>query len=251
MKGRTKMPVLAIEGLTMSFGKNQVLKGIDISVEKGQKIIIMGPSGSGKSTLLRCINHLEKATGGTMVFEGRTIDFAAWKKDDIRFVRRNTSIVFQSFNLFPHLTAFENVIEGMVHVKKIPLAEATETALFFIEKVGITDRKDYYPAMLSGGQQQRAAIARALAMKPSVVLFDEPTSALDPELVSEVLDVMEKVAQEGMTMLVVTHEVGFAKDVADEVVFMDGGYIVETGPPSQVLENPENERTRQFLKLIN
>ena len=245
------MPVLAIEGLTMSFGKNQVLKGIDISVEKGQKIIIMGPSGSGKSTLLRCINHLEKATGGTMVFEGRTIDFAAWKKDDIRFVRRNTSIVFQSFNLFPHLTAFENVIEGMVHVKKIPLEEATETALFFIEKVGITDRKDYYPAMLSGGQQQRAAIARALAMKPSVVLFDEPTSALDPELVSEVLDVMEKVAQEGMTMLVVTHEVGFAKDVADEVVFMDGGYIVETGPPSQVLENPENERTRQFLKLIN
>ena len=250
-KGRYDMSMLQITGMTMSYGTNEVLKGIDLTVNKGQKVIIMGPSGSGKSTFLRCINHLEKASGGTMIFDGRTVDLKSWKKDDIRFLRQNTSMVFQNYNLFPHRTAIENVSEGLVQVKKIPQKQAVETASFYLEKVGMTDRKDYYPAMLSGGQQQRAAIARALAMNPSMVLFDEPTSALDPELVGEVLAVMEKVAQDGMTMLVVTHEISFAKEVADEVVLMDDGIIVESGPPSQIFFNPQNERTRQFLNLIN
>ena len=243
--------MLEIKGLTMSYGHNQVLKGIDVSVEKGQKVIIMGPSGSGKSTLLRCINHLEKTSGGTMTFDRHDVNLKSWTKENINFMRRNTSMVFQNYNLFPHRTALENVMEGLVQVKKMPAGEASDIAHFYIEKVGMIDRKNYYPAMLSGGQQQRAAIARALAMKPLMVLFDEPTSALDPELVGEVLSVMEKVAEEGMTMLVVTHEVGFARDVADEVIFIDGGYIAEEGPPSQVLGNPKNDRTRQFLKLIN
>ena len=245
------MPMLEIKNIKMSFGPNEVLKGINLNVDKGQKVIIMGPSGSGKSTFLRCINHLEKAKGGNMVFDGRAIDLASWKKEDIKFVRQSTSMVFQNYNLFPHRTAFENVIEGLVQVKKIPLKEASETANFYIDKVGMTDRKDYYPYALSGGQQQRTAIARALAMNPTVVLFDEPTSALDPELVGEVLSVMEKVAEEGMTMLVVTHEVNFAKKVADEVLLMDDGHVVEHGRPEQMLINPQNERTRQFLNMVS
>ena len=245
------MSMLEISGMRMSYGTNEVLKGIDLKVEKGQRVIIMGPSGSGKSTFLRCINHLEKASHGTMKFNDREVKLGSWTRQDIQFVRRNTSMVFQNYNLFSHRTCLENVMEGLVQVKKIDKEKARETAEYFLEKVGMSDRKDYYPSKLSGGQQQRAAIARALAMNPSMVLFDEPTSALDPELVGEVLNVMKQVAEEGMTMLVVTHEVAFARDVADVVVFMDGGYVVEYGPPSQVLDNPQHERTKKFLRMIN
>ena len=245
------MSMLEISGMRMSYGTNEVLKGIDLVVEKGQRVIIMGPSGSGKSTFLRCINHLENSSHGSMMFNDRTIDLGKWTKQDVQFVRRNTSMVFQNYNLFAHRTCLENVIEGLVQVKKIEKAKARETAEYFLNKVGMSERMDYYPAKLSGGQQQRAAIARALAMNPSMVLFDEPTSALDPELVGEVLQVMKQVAEEGMTMLVVTHEVAFARDVADIVVFMDGGYVVEYGPPSQVIDNPQHERTKKFLSMIN
>jgi L-cystine transport system ATP-binding protein len=243
--------MLEIKGMKMSYGTNQVLKGINIDVEKGQRVIIMGPSGSGKSTFLRCINHLEKTSHGSMVFGDRHINLGAWTKDDIHYVRQNSTMVFQNYNLFAHRTALENVMEGLVQVKKMDKKRAQEIAESHLQKVGMLEFKNSYPAMLSGGQQQRAAIARALAMNPSMVLFDEPTSALDPELVGEVLSVMKQVAEEGMTMLVVTHEVSFAREVADVVVLMDGGYIVEAGPPSQVIDNPQNERTRQFLKMIN
>ena len=231
--------MLEIKGMKMSYGTNQVLKGINIDVEKGQRVIIMGPSGSGKSTFLRCINHLEKTSHGSMVFGDRHINLGAWTKDDIHYVRQNSTMVFQNYNLFAHRTALENVMEGLVQVKKMDKKRAQEIAESHLQKVGMLEFKNSYPAMLSGGQQQRAAIARALAMNPSMVLFDEPTSALDPELVGEVLSVMKQVAEEGMTMLVVTHEVSFAREVADVVVLMDGGYIVEAGPPSQVIDNPE------------
>lgn len=245
------MSMLEIKGMKMSYGTKEVLKGIDLKVEKGQRVIIMGPSGSGKSTFLRCINHLEKASHGTMVFGDRHINLGAWTKEDIHYVRQNSTMVFQNYNLFAHRTALENVMEGLVQVKKMDKKKAQEIAESHLQKVGMLEYKNSYPAMLSGGQQQRTAIARALAMNPSMVLFDEPTSALDPELVGEVLTVMKHVAEEGMTMLVVTHEVSFARDVADVVVLMDGGYVVEAGPPSQVIDNPQNERTRQFLKMIN
>ncbi len=245
------MPFMDIKGLRMSYGSNEVLKGVDLSVEKGQRVIIMGPSGSGKSTFLRCLNHLEKSSHGEMVFDGRTINMGKWTKSDIRFVRADSAMVFQNYNLFAHRTALENVMEGLVQVKKIKADEARKTAEYYLDKVGMLERNDYYPSALSGGQQQRAAIARALAMNPKVVFFDEPTSALDPELVGEVLNVMKQVAEEGMTMLVVTHEVSFARDVADVVVFMDGGVVVEIGPPEQVLDNPQHERTQKFLNMIS
>ncbi|MEA4846652.1 MAG: amino acid ABC transporter ATP-binding protein [Clostridiaceae bacterium] len=243
--------MLEVNGMKMSYGTNEVLKGINLKVEKGQRVIIMGPSGSGKSTFLRCVNHLEKTSHGSMIFDDRHINLGAWSKEDIHFVRQNTTMVFQNYNLFAHRTALENVMEGLIQVKKLDKKEAREEAESQLKKVGMLEYMNSFPAMLSGGQQQRAAIARALAMNPSMVLFDEPTSALDPELVGEVLAVMKQVAEEGMTMLVVTHEVSFARDVADIVVLMDGGYIVEAGPPSQVIDNPQNERTRQFLKMIN
>ncbi len=245
------MPFMDIKGLRMSYGTNEVLKGVDLSVEKGQRVIIMGPSGSGKSTFLRCLNHLEKSTHGEMVFDGRPISMGKWTKEDIRFVRGDSAMVFQNYNLFAHRTAIENVMEGLVQVKKIKPEEARKTAEYYLDKVGMLERIDYYPSALSGGQQQRTAIARALAMNPKVVFFDEPISALDPELVGEVLNVMKQVAEEGMTMLVVTHEVSFARDVADIVVFMDEGVVVEMGPPEQVLDNPQHDRTKKFLNMIS
>ena len=245
------MSMLEIQGMRMSYGTNEVLKGIDLNVEKGQKVIIMGPSGSGKSTFLRCLNHLEKASHGEMRFDGRMVNLGKWHKDDIHYLRSNTAMVFQNYNLFSHRTALNNVMEGLVEVRKMKKEEARVVAKKYLAKVGMEDRMDYYPSALSGGQQQRAAIARALAMNPKMVLFDEPTSALDPELVGEVLNVMKQVAEEGMTMLVVTHEVAFARDVADIVVFMDGGVVVEYGPPEQVLDNPQSDRTKKFLNMIN
>lgn len=244
------MSMLEVKGMRMSYGSNEVLKGVDLTVEKGQRVIIMGPSGSGKSTFLRCLNHLEKASHGQMIFDDHQVELGKWNKNDIRHLRMNTAMVFQNYNLFSHRTALENVMEGLVQVKKMKKDEARAIAEKYLAKVGLADRMEYYPSALSGGQQQRAAIARALAMNPKMVLFDEPTSALDPELVGEVLSVMKQVAEEGMTMLVVTHEVAFARDVADIVVFMDGGVVVEYGPPEQVLDHPQHERTKKFLNMI-
>lgn len=245
------MSFIEIQGMRMSYGNNEVLKGVDLNIEKGQRVIIMGPSGSGKSTFLRCLNYLEKASHGTMAFGDKSVQLGKWTKNDIRYVRQNTAMVFQNYNLFAHRTALENVMEGLVQVKKTKKEDAKKTAEYFLSKVGMSERLDYYPSALSGGQQQRAAIARALAMNPQVVFFDEPTSALDPELVGEVLNVMKQVAEEGMTMLVVTHEVSFARDVADIVVFMDGGIVVEMGPPEEVLDHPKHERTQKFLNMIS
>ena len=244
------MSMLEVKGMRMSYGSNEVLKGVDLTVEKGQRVIIMGPSGSGKSTFLRCLNHLEKASHGQMVFDDHEVELGKWHKNDVHYLRMNTAMVFQNYNLFSHRTALENVMEGLVQVKKMKKDEARAIAEKYLAKVGLADRMDYYPSAMSGGQQQRAAIARALAMNPKMVLFDEPTSALDPELVGEVLSVMKQVAEEGMTMLVVTHEVAFARDVADVVVFMDGGVVVEYGPPEQVLDHPQHERTKKFLNMI-
>ncbi len=241
---------ITIRGLKKSFGKNEILKGVDLDVKEGEKVIIMGSSGSGKSTLLRCMNRLETSDHGLMFFGERQIDLAHWLKKDIKYVRSNSSMVFQGYNLFKHMTVLENVMEGLVQCKGIKKLEAKDIAIHYLEKVGLSERLDYYPSALSGGQQQRGAIARALALQPKVVFFDEPTSALDPELVAEVLNVMEKIAEEGVTMIVVTHEVGFAKNIADRVVFMDRGYICEEGRPDQILRYPRNNRTKEFLNLI-
>jgi polar amino acid transport system ATP-binding protein len=235
-------PVVRIVGLHKSFGDTEVLKGVDLEVDKGEVVVILGPSGSGKSTMLRCVNRLEESTGGHIWFEDIEITDP---KTDINDVREHIGMVFQSFNLFPHLTAKGNVMLAQQRVLKRPKAEALKTAEAQLRKVGLGDRMDHYPAQLSGGQQQRVAIARALAMDPHVMLFDEVTSALDPELVRGVLDVMKALAKGGMTMLVVTHEMGFARDVADRVIFMD-----EEGPPSEVLDNPKSERTKDFLGHI-
>ena len=243
--------LLDIHNLHKSYGKKEVLKGIDFSMEASEKVIVMGPSGSGKSTLLRCINHLEKANDGTMAFGDRTIDMGKWHRDDIKYVRNNTSMVFQNYNLFEHKTALQNVMEGLVHVRKIPRAEAEETALYYLERTGMLEWKDSYPSTLSGGQQQRVGIARALALHPKLVMFDEPTSALDPELVSDVLDIMRQVADTGIAMLVVTHEVSFAKDVADRVVIVDDGVIIEEGEAKRVLEAPQEARTKAFLNILD
>ncbi|WP_138316001.1 amino acid ABC transporter ATP-binding protein [Rhodoluna limnophila] len=240
-----------------SFGANEVLKGITLQVEQGQVLCLLGPSGSGKSTFLRCINHLETINGGRLYVDGELMGFK--EKSDAIYEMKPTAIakqraeigmVFQRFNLFPHLTALENIIEAPVGVKGVPKAEAIAKARELLDSVGLADKADSYPSQLSGGQQQRVAIARALAMEPKLMLFDEPTSALDPELVGDVLDVMRKLAKSGMTMIVVTHEMGFAREVADTVVFMDGGVVVESGSPTEVIENPQNPRTKAFLSSV-
>jgi len=240
-----------------SFGSNEVLKGITLQVEQGQVLCLLGPSGSGKSTFLRCINHLETINGGRLYVEGELMGFREgadaiyeMKPNAIAKQRSEIGMVFQRFNLFPHLTAIENVIEAPMGVKKLNKAEATKKGLELLSSVGLSDKADHYPSQLSGGQQQRVAIARALAMEPKLMLFDEPTSALDPELVGDVLDVMRKLAKSGMTMIVVTHEIGFAREVADRVVFMDSGVVVEEGTPAQVLDKPQNERTKAFINSV-
>lgn len=236
--------VVRIENLTKSFDELEVLRGVNVNVHRGEVVVILGPSGSGKSTLLRCVNLLETPTSGKIFFEDTEITDP---KVDINQVRSKLGMVFQSFNLFPHLTAKKNVMLAQRKVLKRSEEEAEKKAIEELTKVGLAERVDYKPSQLSGGQQQRVAIARALAMDPHVMLFDEATSALDPELVRGVLSVMKELAREGMTMIVVTHEMGFARDVADRVIFMDGGVIVEQGPARDVIENPQAERTRQFL----
>lgn len=244
-------------GVKKHFGSNQVLRGIDLTVSKGEVLCLLGPSGSGKSTFLRCINHLEIIDGGRLYVDGELMGFQEhggrlheMKLSAIAKQRAEIGMVFQRFNLFPHLTALENVIEAPVGVRGVAKAEATARAVKLLEQVGLVDKADHFPAQLSGGQQQRVAIARALAMEPKLMLFDEPTSALDPELVGDVLDVMRKLAESGMTMIVVTHEIGFAREVADRVVFMDGGVVVEQGTAAQVIDNPQNERTRAFINSV-
>jgi polar amino acid transport system ATP-binding protein len=239
------------------FGPLEVLKGISLEVAPGGVMCLIGPSGSGKSTLLRCVNHLEKINRGRLWVDGELVGYREvgnklYELPEPEIVRRRAEIgmVFQRFNLFPHMTAIENVTEAPMHVKKTPKRQATARGEELLNRVGLADKVDEYPARLSGGQQQRVAIARALAMEPKLMLFDEVTSALDPELVKEVLDVMRDLARLGMTMIVVTHEIGFARDVADHVVFMDEGAVVEEGPPSQVLDNPREERTKRFLGLV-
>ncbi|WP_113705547.1 amino acid ABC transporter ATP-binding protein [Nonomuraea lactucae] len=238
---------IEIKDLHKHFGMNEVLRGIDVTVEPGQVVCVIGPSGSGKSTLLRCVNLLEQPTRGKVLVEGVEITDP---DADIDAVRRRIGMVFQQFNLFPHMTALQNVMIAQQRVLKRGRKEAEDVARTNLDRVGVGEKAASYPAQLSGGQQQRVAIARALAMSPDLMLFDEPTSALDPELVGDVLAVMRKLAEEGMTMLVVTHEMGFAREVADRVVFMDGGVIVEDGPPAQVIGAPQHERTRTFLRRV-
>ncbi|MBE4907510.1 amino acid ABC transporter ATP-binding protein [Bacillus luteolus] len=244
--------MIQIRDLHKTFGELQVLKGIDIDIQKGKVIVVIGPSGSGKTTFLRCLNILEVPTKGMLSINQQTLDFnKKVAKGQIPPFRRLTGMVFQNYNLFPHKTALENVMEGPIIVNKEEKSQVEDRARILLEKVGLGDKMDFYPFQLSGGQQQRVGIARALAMEPKVMLFDEPTSALDPELVGEVLKVMKDLASEGMTMVVVTHEMRFAKEVADEVLFMDQGVIIEKGKPSQIFSNPREERTKQFLRLIH
>ncbi len=236
--------MIAIEHLSKNFGDLEVLKDINLDVKEGEVVCIIGPSGSGKSTLLRCINELETPTRGAIRYEGKNI---LDKSYDIRKFREEVGMVFQKFNLFPLKTIMENITMAPIRIKKEPKDEAAKRALELLDRVGLRDKANVYPGTLSGGQQQRVAIARALAMNPKALLFDEPTSALDPELVGEVLDVMKSLAKEGMTMIVVTHEMSFAHDVADRVIFMDGGYIVEEGTPEQIFKHPKQKRTQEFL----
>lgn len=239
--------MITIKDLSKSFGKVEVLKGIDLDINKGEIVTIIGPSGSGKSTLLRCINLLEEPTKGEILFEGTNI---VDKKINIDKMREKIGMVFQNFNLFPHKTILGNIILAPVILKKMNKQEATKKAEYLLDRVGLLDKKDVYPSQLSGGQKQRIAIARALAMEPDMMLFDEPTSALDPEMVKEVLDVIKELANEGITMAIVTHEMGFAKEVADRVIFMDDGMILEDSSPQNIFINPENERTKEFLDKI-
>jgi L-cystine transport system ATP-binding protein len=246
--------MIILDGLKKRFNDLEVLKGIDLSIEKGKTAVIIGPSGSGKTTLLRCLNLLEIPDEGSVVLGNKKMAFyegSKTNKKDVVAFRQQTGMVFQSYNLFPHLTAVENIMEGQVIVLKRSKQEARKKAMDLLVKVGLSDRADMYPHQLSGGQQQRISIARAMAMDPEVLLFDEPTSALDPELVGEVLKVMKNLAEEGMTMVVVTHEMQFANDVADTVVFMDQGVIAEKGTPEEVLINTRNKRTLQFLNKVN
>ena len=239
--------MIEITNVRKSFGTNEVLKGIDASVSKGEVVCIIGPSGSGKSTILRCINGLESYNSGQISIDGITVNAS---DKSIVLIREQVSMVFQKFNLFPHRTELENVIEGAVYVKKEPYQEAARHGRELLARVGLADKEHAYPAQLSGGQQQRVAIARALAMRPKAILFDEPTSALDPELVGDVLEVMRNLAVSGMTMVVVTHEMGFAREVADRVLFIDGGVIVEQGPARELLNHPKHPRTQDFLRRI-
>jgi ABC-type polar amino acid transport system ATPase subunit len=242
-----KQPIIVLENVDKFFGPFQALKAVNLAVGKGEKVVICGPSGSGKSTLIRCINRLEEHNSGKIVVNGHELTDDV---KDIDAVRREVGMVFQSFNLFPHLTIVENLMLAPKLVRKTSKEENRKTAMRFLERVKIPDQADKFPIQLSGGQQQRVAIARALCMNPEVMLFDEPTSALDPEMISEVLDVMIDLAKEGMTMICVTHEMGFARSVADNVVFMDQGEIVETGPPETFFDNPKSERTKLFLEQI-
>ena len=238
------MSTVKVKGLKKSFGKNEVLKGIDMEVASGEVVCIIGPSGSGKSTLLRCLNRLEEIQGGTVTIADKDISN---QKIDINKARENIGMVFQQFNLFPHLSVKDNITLAPLELGKMSKDQAREVALKLLEQVGLSDKADAFPKSLSGGQKQRVAIARALAMEPDIMLFDEPTSALDPEMVGDVLEVMKQLAADGMTMVVVTHEMGFAREVGDRVVFMDGGYIVEEGPAEELINHPKQERTKAFL----
>ncbi|MFJ8784012.1 MULTISPECIES: amino acid ABC transporter ATP-binding protein [unclassified Streptomyces] len=250
-------PMVKAEGVHKSFGLAHILKGIDLEVNPREVFCLIGPSGSGKSTFLRCINHLEKISAGRLSVDGRLVGYRQsgdklyeLKEKEVAAQRRDIGMVFQRFNLFPHMTALENIVEAPVQVKGESKAVARERAERLLDRVGLAEHKDHYPSRLSGGQQQRVAIARALAMEPKLMLFDEPTSALDPELVGEVLDVMRDLAADGMTMIVVTHEMGFAREVGDSLVFMDDGVVVESGHPRDVLTNPQHERTQSFLSKV-
>jgi len=250
-------PMVKARGVRKSFGRVEVLKGIDLTVDPGEVLCLIGPSGSGKSTFLRCINHLEKVDGGELSVDGELVGYRLagdrlyeLKDREVCGKRAEIGMVFQRFNLFPHMSALDNVISGPVRVKRESTSSAKQRGRELLDRVGLADKVDRYPNQLSGGQQQRVAIARALAMKPKLMLFDEPTSALDPELVGDVLDVMRGLADEGMTMIVVTHEMGFAREVGDTVVFMYGGVVVESGDPKAVLTNPQHERTRVFLSKV-
>ncbi|HET9059525.1 MAG TPA: amino acid ABC transporter ATP-binding protein [Acidimicrobiales bacterium] len=250
-------PMVMAQGVRKSFGPLEVLQGIDLEVGRGQVMCIIGPSGSGKSTFLRCINHLEKIDGGRLVVDGEMVGYRQrgrrlheLKEREVARRRAEVGMVFQHFNLFPHLTALQNVTIGPINVKGESKEEAKSRALGLLERVGLADKAASYPRQMSGGQQQRVAIARALAMEPKLMLFDEPTSALDPELVGDVLEVMRSLAEDGMTMVVVTHEIGFAREVGDTLVFMDAGVVIESGPPRQVLAGPREERTKTFLSRL-
>lgn len=245
MKKRREL--VQLKDIHKSFGKLKVLKGVNLSVYEGEVVVIIGPSGSGKSTLLRCINFLETSNKGKIIIDKKVIER---KPKAIREIRKKVGMVFQHFNLFPHMTVMENVIEGPVQVKGLSKIEAINTAEIILDKVGLLNKSGTYPEMLSGGQKQRVAIARALEMKPEVLLFDEPTSALDPELVGDVLEVMKNLAKDGMTMIVVTHEMAFAREVADRVIFMDKGVILEENTPEEIFDNPQHERTQEFLGKI-
>lgn len=238
--------MIEIKNLHKSFGHVEVLKGVDVSIEEKEVVVIIGPSGSGKSTLLRCMNYLEEPTSGDITVDNMKLD----KHADINKIRENIGMVFQRFNLFPHMTVLENIVLAPTKVLKISRDEAISTAMDLLQRVGLKEKANSYPSQLSGGQQQRVAIARAIAMKPKVMLFDEPTSALDPEMVTEVLDVMKSLANQGMTMVVVTHEMGFAREVGDRVLFVDEGRIIEEGTPKEIFENPKQERTKLFLSKI-
>ena len=246
------MPILKAENITKKFGKLNVLNGINLSLQKGEVVAVIGPSGSGKSTFLRCLNKLERADGGNIMFDGEIIaQNGIYRKDkEIRPILKKMGMVFQQFNLFPHLTILDNITLAPQKVKKMGKEESEKLARELLERVGVGDKAEAYPAQLSGGQQQRVAIARALAMQPDIMLFDEPTSALDPEMVGEVLEVMKNLADAGMTMVVVTHEMGFAREVASRVLFMDGGYVCEEGTPAEIFDNPQNERTQAFLSKV-
>ena len=238
---------IVVQNLKKNFGKLEVLKNIDLTIKEGEVVVLLGPSGSGKSTFLRCMNRLETITAGEIFVDGIRV---ADKKTNINRLRENIGMVFQHFNLFPHMNVLQNIMLAPVDLKKMSKEQAKEKAMALLQRVGLSDKANVYPPQLSGGQKQRVAIARALAMNPDVMLFDEPTSALDPEMVGEVLAVMKKLASEGMTMVVVTHEIGFAKEVASRVVFMDGGYIVEQGTPQEVIEHPKETRTIDFLNKV-
>ncbi|OWA35282.1 peptide ABC transporter ATP-binding protein [Saccharibacillus sp. O16] len=241
------MDKVKVSGLKKSYGSNEVLKGIDMEVQEGEVVCVIGPSGSGKSTFLRCLNLLEEISAGKVIVDDHDLSD---KNADINKIRENIGMVFQHFNLFPHMSVLKNITFAPVELKKQTPAEAEKQAIALLERVGLADKANAYPASLSGGQKQRVAIARALAMNPDIMLFDEPTSALDPEMVGEVLGVMQDLAREGMTMIIVTHEMGFAREVGSRVIFMDGGYIVEEGTPEEVFGNPKNERTISFLEKV-